>query len=115
MKVVSLDNVEKNQVTIDGVVGTWKQIPLGSHENTPVYSFRVFTVEPGGNTPYHQHSFEHMNYIIEGEGVLVNEKGEEFPLKPGNFALVEPDEKHQFFNRGNKPFKMICGVPKEFE
>ena len=56
-----------------------------------------------------------MTYIIEGEGALVNEKGEETPLKAGDFALVNPDEKHQYCNKGDKPFKMICGVPKEFE
>ena len=37
-----------------------------------------------------------MNYIIEGEGALVNEKGVETPLKAGDFALVNPDEKHQY-------------------
>ena len=36
----------------------------------------------------------HMNYVIEGEGALVNEAGEEQPLKAGDFALVNPDEKH---------------------
>lgn len=57
----------------------------------------------------------HMNYVIEGSGALVNEKGEETPLKAGDFALVNPDEKHQYRNKGDKPFQMICGVPKEFE
>jgi quercetin dioxygenase-like cupin family protein len=56
-----------------------------------------------------------MNYVIEGHGALVNEKGEETPLKAGDFALVNLDEKHQYRNKGDKPFKMICGVPKEFE
>ena len=37
------------------------------------------------------------------------------PLKAGDFVLVDPDEKHQYCNKGDKPFKMICGVPKEFE
>jgi quercetin dioxygenase-like cupin family protein len=54
-------------------------------------------------------------YVIEGSGVLVNEKGEEQPLKAGDFALVNPDEKYQYRNKGDVPFKMICGVPKEFE
>lgn len=58
---------------------------------------------------------EHMIYVIEGNGALVNEKGEETPLKAGDFALVNPDEKHQYRNKGDVPFKMICGVPKEFE
>ena len=45
----------------------------------------------------------------------LHEKGEETPLKTGDFALVNPDEKHQYRNKGDVPFKMICGVPKEFE
>ena len=57
----------------------------------------------------------HMNYVIEGQGALVNEKGEEQPLKAGDFALVDPSEKHQYRIKGDKPFKMICGVPMEFE
>ena len=32
-----------------------------------------------------------MTYIIEGEGALVNEQGEETPLKAGEFALVNPE------------------------
>jgi uncharacterized cupin superfamily protein len=32
-----------------------------------------------------------MNYVIEGSGALVNEKGEEQPLKAGDFALVNPE------------------------
>ena len=67
-----------------------------------------------------QHDYTHqfmfiMIYVIEGSGALVNDKGEETPLKAGDFALVNPDEKHQYRNKGDKPFKMICGVPKEFE
>jgi hypothetical protein len=36
-------------------------------------------------------------------------------LIAGDFALVKPGEKHQYRNKGDQPFKMICGVPKEFE
>ena len=57
----------------------------------------------------------HMTYVIEGRGALVNEKGEETPQKAGDFALVDPDEKHQYRNKEGVLFKMICGVPKEFE
>jgi len=56
-----------------------------------------------------------MNYIIEGEGALVNEAGEETPLKAGDFALVDLSEKHQYRNKVDKTFKMICVVPKESE
>jgi quercetin dioxygenase-like cupin family protein len=56
-----------------------------------------------------------MNYVIVGSSALVNEKGKETPLKAGDFALVSPEEKHQYRKKGDKPFKMICWVPKEFK
>jgi len=116
MKIVQLNNVARNKVQMEGASGAWKQLPLGSNDGAPVYSYRVFTLDPGGNTPYHSHPYEHMNFIIEGEGILVNEAGEEQPINAGDFALVNPNEKHQYRNRSSeKVFKMICGVPKEFE
>lgn len=116
MKTISLEQVEKTKVTMPGAEKAWKQMPLSQKDNVPVYSLRVFTVEPGGFTPYHQHNYEHMNFIIEGEGELVNEAGERKSLKPGDFALVNPNEKHQYRNASpDKAFVMICGVPKEFQ
>ena len=116
MKIISIDNVEKKKVTMEGALGAWKQLPIGSQDGAPVYSYRVFTIEPGGYTPYHLHPYEHMNFIIEGEGVLVNEAGEEKALKAGDFALVNPNEKHQYRNASSdKIFRMICGVRREFE
>ena len=115
MKIVPLDKVEKNKVNMEGAAKAWKQLPLGSKDGAPVYSLRVFTVEPGGHTPFHNHPYEHMNYVIAGNGALVNAEGKETPVKAGDFALVDPDEKHQYRNKGDKPFIIICGVPKEFE
>jgi quercetin dioxygenase-like cupin family protein len=116
MKIISLDKVEKKKVHMEGALGAWKQLPLGNEDGVPVYSYRVFTVEPNGHTPFHNHPYEHMNFVIEGHGALVNEAGEEFALKAGDFALVDPNEKHQYRNASaDKEFKMICGVPKEFE
>jgi quercetin dioxygenase-like cupin family protein len=116
MKIISLENVEKKKVNMQGAEKAWKQMPLSSADDAPQYAYRVFTIEPGGFTPYHNHPYEHMNYIIEGEGALVDVNGNEKPLKGGDFALVHPDEKHQYRNKSaDKPFVMICGVPKQFE
>lgn len=116
MKIISLKDVEKKKVNMEGAERAWKQMPLSSADEAPVYAYRVFTIEPGGFTPYHNHPYEHMNYIIEGEGALVDRDGNEQPLKGGDFALVHPDEQHQYRNKSeDKPFVMICGVPKQFE
>ena len=116
MKTISLADVEKKKVQMEGAEKAWKQMPLSSADGAPVYSYRVFTVDPGGFTPYHQHPYEHMNYVISGKGELVDVDGNTRPIKAGDFALVEPDEKHQYRNTSpDQPFVMICGVPKEFE
>lgn len=61
-----------------------------------------------------------MIYVIEGQGALVNEKGEETPLKAGYLPLVNPEGLTQVIparsmcrNQGDQSFKMICGLPKE--
>ena len=115
MFTTHLDKVQKIVPEMPGAQGVLKQIPLSRTNGVPNFSFRVFTIEPGGHTPLHKHPFEHMNYIIEGQGVLVGE-GKANPIRQGDFALVMPDEIHQFQNTaqtGN--LVLICAVPKEFE
>jgi len=116
MKVVKLSEVEKKTVNMEGASKAFKQMPLSSKDGTPNFTFRVFTIEPGGYTPYHSHDSEHLNYVIEGEGSLVDAQGNERDISTGDFAMVLPNEKHQYKNSSkDKPFVMICAVPKEYE
>ena len=116
MKVISLDQITRNKVDMEGAKDVCKQIPLGQNDGSPAYSFRVFSLDPSGHTPYHQHPYEHLNYVIEGHGTLIDASGAEREVKQGDFALVLPDEKHQYRNESkDEPFVMICAVPKEFE
>ena len=95
---------------------TFKQTPIGVADGAPNFSMRVFTVEPGGHTPYHSHPWEHENYVFAGEGVIRTESGEERPIRAGDFALILPDEKHQFRNpSGTEALQSICLVQKERE
>jgi quercetin dioxygenase-like cupin family protein len=116
MKVVSLDQVAKIKVDMEGAEKVYKQVPVGQRDGSPTFSVRVFTVEPDGHTPYHQHPSEHLNYVIEGHGALVTESGEEREVQQGDFALVLPNEVHQYRNKSkDRPLVMICAVPKEYE
>lgn len=116
MKITSLDQVPVVPMQMEGAVGVVKQVPLGSADGAPNFSFRVFTITPGGNTPYHIHDVEHLNYILEGEGVLVDAAGEEHPVRAGSFSMVVPNEKHQYRNTSaTEEFKFICAVPLAYE
>ena len=115
MKITNLEQCARIIPKMEGAKGVTKQVPISKADGTPAFSFRVFTIEPGGHTPFHSHPFEHLNYIIEGKGTLVGEK-KEFGVKKGDFAMVLPNEKHQYRNASpDMPFVMICAVPKEYE
>ncbi|MCD6390945.1 MAG: cupin domain-containing protein [Dehalococcoidia bacterium] len=115
MYVTRLDKVEKSVPEMEGAKGIYKQIPLSRKDGVPTFSFRVFTIEPGGHTPFHQHAFEHMNYVISGEGILVAEDGGR-EIREGDFSLVLPGEKHQYKNSSeNQNLVIICAVSKEYE
>jgi len=116
VKITNLEKTEKKLMDMDGAKDTYKQIPISAKDGTPAYSFRVFTIMPGGHTPYHTHEFEHINYIIDGVGAVVRPDGTEQPVSKGDFVLILPGEKHQYKNKANdKPFIIICAVPKEYE
>jgi quercetin dioxygenase-like cupin family protein len=115
MYVIGLDEVQKTNPTMEGAKGVRKQVPLSRNDGVPTFSFRVFTIEPGGHTPFHRHEFEHMNYVISGEGILAAED-REHALEQGVFALVLAGEKHQFRNSSDKQnLLIICAVPREYE
>lgn len=116
MYITALDRVKKTELVMEGAVKVWKQIPLGRSEDVPGFSFRVFTIEPGGHTPYHSHDFEHLNYIIEGQGAVVDRDKREHLIKQGDFVLVKPGETHNYINNsGDKNLVVICAVPKDYE
>ncbi len=116
MKIVSLGEVERQKVEMEGASGACKQVPIAGGDGSPLMALRVFTIEPGGFTPRHRHPYEHINYIISGSGFLLDEGGEQRALTTGDFALVLPDELHQYRNGSvDQPLVMICLVPREFE
>lgn len=116
MKIIDLKQLDKTEAIMEGARKVLKQVPLSKHDGAPNFSFRVFTIEPGGHTPYHAHAQEHLNYIIAGNGIITAEKNEERPIKQGDFVLILPNEMHQFKNISTaEPLVFICAVLKEYE
>ena len=115
MIIKNIDNIEEAEVNFEDAKNVKKKLAIGSKDGTPTMSFRVFTLEKDGYTPYHSHEQEHINYIIEGSGYLVDEEGNKHPVKQGDFVLVKPFEKHQYRNEEDAKFVMICAVKKEYE
>jgi quercetin dioxygenase-like cupin family protein len=90
-----------------GVAVRWV---IDKEDGAPNFAMRVFDVEPGANTPYHTHSWEHEVFILEGEGA-VNTPDGQVPLEPEYVVYVGPEEKHQFINTGEGTLRFICLIP----
>lgn len=114
MKITRLETCAVTPVNMEGVKDAIKQVPIGQADGAPNFSIRVFTVGPGGHTPHHSHASEHLNYILEGSGEVM-EGDTARPIKSGDYILVKPHEKHQYRNTGETPLKFMCMVPKEYE
>ena len=85
---------------------------IGEKEGWADHVMRVFELGPDGHTPRHRHPWPHINYILEGAGILFMD-GREHPVQSGGYAYVPAGVEHQFKNAGRSGFRFICIVPKE--
>ena len=114
MKVIqNWQDVPDEAVDMEGVQGARKRLLLGPDDATPLMALRVFTLDAGGHTPLHDHPFEHLNVILEGEGVIRTPEGDH-PISPGSVALILPGETHQFRNAGEGRLAFVCLVPNDY-
>jgi quercetin dioxygenase-like cupin family protein len=110
MFAVNIKDVESKKLSGEGIQNVLKQIPIGPEQGWKDHALRVFTLQKDGHTPKHSHDWEHVNYVISGEGMLEIE-GQKQSLSSGAFAFVPPNKEHQYSNAGDDDFVMICIVP----
>ena len=112
MKHSYYKDIPLEKVTMEGAKKAGIRRMVIQNDGAPNFAMRMFEIEPGGFTPYHSHSWEHENFIVEGEGVLTTEDGE-VPFKAGDIIYVDPNFVHNYKNTGNKVLKFLCIIPHE--
>lgn len=110
MIVQNTSAVELQKVTMEGSDGCQVRWLLSRDEGAPNFAMRQFEVAPGGYTPLHHHPYEHEVYVVEGEGVVI-ENDQPHAIRAGDVILVKPDEVHQFRNPSNSTLKFLCLIP----
>ena len=95
---------------VENVPGVTVRWVIGEKDGAPNFAMRVFEVEPGHATPYHQHEWEHEVFVLAGEGIARRQDGES-PISNGSVVFVPGMEMHQFANRGDSVLRFICVVP----
>ncbi|UCH34715.1 MAG: cupin domain-containing protein [Armatimonadota bacterium] len=112
MRIVDAMDVEAKPVAMEGAKGVAMRVLIGPEMGAPSFVMRMFEVEPGGNTPLHQHAWEHEVFVLAGQGEVAS-PDERRPLRAGTAAFVPGGETHQFVNPGSDVLRFLCLIPAE--
>ena len=67
-------------------------------------------LKPGASIGYHKHEGDYEGYyIIKGEGTF-NDNGREYPVRAGDFTLIDVGESHGLENTGKEDLELIALV-----
>lgn len=105
-------NVSAAKIDNPAVKAAAMKVLVGPEQGWQDYVMRIIELDKDGYSPSHTHPWPHINYMIEGRGLLLIE-GQEHPVEAGGYAYVPADKHHQFKNTGTGKFRFICIVPKE--
>ncbi len=101
---------ELTKLSGEGIQDVSKRILAGLKDGYRGF-LREFIVSPGGHTPYHNHDWYHLVYMLEGEGILKLEN-RNYDLRKGAVIFIESNRPHGFTNTGTSDMSFLCLVPE---
>ena len=110
MKKINWMKMEPQRSQMPGAEGVSMRVPISVYDEPPNYVMRIFTIQPGGHTPYHSHEHEHEILVLSGRGYVKTKEGEH-SLEEGDCILIYPNEEHGFFAAQDCELVFACIVP----
>jgi mannose-6-phosphate isomerase-like protein (cupin superfamily) len=96
---------EGERISFNGVEIIFKS-PAGFEDGWTVLDYTLPAGQYGAVLHYHRELIESF-YILEGN-LWFRLDGAELEAGPGSFVLVNPETKHAFANRTNKPIRFLA-------
>ncbi|RJR52635.1 MAG: cupin domain-containing protein [Desulfobacteraceae bacterium] len=87
----------------------------------PEYGLRLFTIQPGGEIPIHNHFYHQTMYILNGEFECwsfdpgTDEIKERKVCTAGTSIFIPSMEPHGMKNLGNEPGRFLCCICNVYE
>jgi len=82
----------------------------GIEQHVLAYTYNMmmahYVIQPGVESPYHDHPHEQIGYVIGGEAVQIVDN-EEYTLTPGTSYRLDPGERHAMHSVGDDPLELI--------
>jgi quercetin dioxygenase-like cupin family protein len=111
MKMCAYKDIELQEVEEKDAEGVSVRWVISDKDGAENFFMRIFDVQPGGNTPFHKHAWEHEVFILDGQAEIVTEQGKK-TAPAGTVIFVQPEEQHQFRNETTEILRFICLIPK---
>ena len=110
MHKVNIDEIPDKGVNRVYMAGVSIRYLVVEEFGAPNFELRYFEVQKGCKTSVDEHPYEHEVFVLKGRGkLLVNDK--EYPLRPNDAILIEPNEKHRLVQEGEEALGFLCIVP----
>ena len=110
MHKVNIDEIPDKGVNRVYMAGVSIRYLVVEEFGAPNFELRYFEVQKGGKTSVDEHPYEHEVFVLKGRGkLLLNDK--EYPLRPNDAILIEPNEKHRLVQEGEEALGFLCIVP----
>ena len=110
MVIQHFTDVRAKPVAMQGAEGVVVREVIARRDGAANFAMRIFDVDRGGHTPFHEHDYEHEIYIIAGQGEVTEGK-RVVDLQPGSVVFLPPGLPHQFRNTGDELLRFICLIP----
>ena len=112
MYVKKRSEINKIKLEADTIKNVEKQVLIGCAQGWDNHVMRMFTLGQEGFSPKHSHSWDHMVYIVKGEGVIFID-GVNYPVSGDSVAFIPGGKEHQFKQKGKDELVFMCIVPTE--
>jgi quercetin dioxygenase-like cupin family protein len=93
MKHINYLDAEPIEVDEAGAHGTRIRTLIGEQDGATNFFMRVLSMEPGAQSPNHQHNWEHQLFILSGGGT-VEVDGKRVSIRKGDALFIQPNAKH---------------------
>ncbi len=103
MYVKDYREVPSERGGVDGLTVRWV---INASQGATNFAMRVFELEPGKESPFHQHENEHEAFVLKGRGKIETDEGTA-KLKKGSVVFIPAQENHRFRNTGKDTLRFI--------
>jgi len=110
------EEVDAQPMTMPGAQGVTMKLMVGRDDGAPNFAMRLFTVQPGGQTPKHAHNYEHEVMVVAGQAQVYDaDLDHERPAAAGDVLFIPANQTHQFRNITDGPLQFMCLVPTSYD